>query len=391
MSDTSGSPLDWLRESLEQLEQGGLRRDLRVRSGPQRARALLDAREFVHFGANDYLDLAADRRVVEAACGVASESGWGSGASPLISGHTEHHKKLADALARFERVDAALLFASGFAANAGTIPALVGPGDSIFADQKNHASLIDGCRLSGASIKIYRHADANHLESLLSQSTEGSKRLIVTDSLFSMDGDFAPLAELADLRARYGCMLLIDEAHATGVFGAEGRGVAEMMDVEEAIDIKIGTLSKALGASGGFICGRQSLIDYLANRARTYIFSTSPPAPAVAAAAAALQIVEQEPQRRETLRLAARTLRRKLSTAGWKIADSESQIIPLRVGSIDRVLSLGKRCAEDGLFIPAIRPPSVPEGECLLRLSLCYGHGERMLEQLIESLSPLAT
>jgi len=259
MSENQQSPLDWLSGALEQLEEQGLGRQRRVRSGPQQPKVTFAGRSVVHFGSNDYLDLANDPRIVRAVCTAVERDGWGAAASPLISGHTEQHAAFAEALARFERTDAAVLFCSGFAANVGTIPAIVGPDDFIFADQKNHASLIDGCRLSGATIAIYRHGDVEHLETLLQQATPRGKKLIVTDSLFSMDGDFAPLVEIASLRERYGCMLLIDEAHATGVFGESGRGVAEKMGVESAVDIKIGTLSKHWQVVGGsYVVDRHS-------------------------------------------------------------------------------------------------------------------------------------
>ena len=388
MSETS--PLDWLRIALEQWDEQHLRRRLRVRSGPQKPTLTYGEKTYVHFGANDYLNLASDPRIAQAVCTAVNQHGWGSGASPLISGHTEQHQALAHALARFEQAEAALLFTSGFAANAGTIPALVGPDDFIFADQKNHASLIDGCRLSGASISIYRHGDVDHLESLLKQSTHRGKRLIVTDSLFSMDGDFAPLQQIAPLRERFDCMLLIDEAHATGVFGDSGRGVAERMGVESSIDIKIGTLSKALAGCGGFVCGEQRLMDWLANRARSYVFSTSPPAAAVAAAETALDIVSQEPERRTLLLERAGVLREAVRELGFDIGETTSQIIPLRVGSADRAMLFAEQLLEAGFFVPAIRPPSVPEGECLLRISLSYGHNESTISNLIDALSQLA-
>ncbi|MEC7501433.1 MAG: 8-amino-7-oxononanoate synthase [Planctomycetota bacterium] len=388
MSETS--PLDWLRIALEQWDEQHLRRRLRVRSGPQKPTLTYGEKTYVHFGANDYLNLASDPRIAQAVCTAVNQHGWGSGASPLISGHTEQHQALAHALARFEQAEAALLFTSGFAANAGTIPALVGPDDFIFADQKNHASLIDGCRLSGASISIYRHGDVDHLESLLQQSTHRGKRLIVTDSLFSMDGDFAPLQQIAPLRERFDCMLLIDEAHATGVFGDSGRGVAERMGVESSIDIKIGTLSKALAGCGGFVCGEQRLMDWLANRARSYVFSTSPPAAAVAAAETALDIVSQEPERRTLLLERAGVLREAVRELGFDIGETTSQIIPLRVGSADRAMLFAEQLLEAGFFVPAIRPPSVPEGECLLRISLSYGHNESTISNLIDALSQLA-
>ncbi|MBC19583.1 MAG: 8-amino-7-oxononanoate synthase [Planctomycetaceae bacterium] len=389
MSDTS--PLDWLSGALRQWDARHLRRKLRVRNGPQQPTIVFGGKTLAHFGANDYLNLANDSRIVQAVQTAMTRHGWGSGASPLISGHTEQHAEVAEAVARFEQCDAALLFSSGFAANAGTIPALVGRDDAIFADQKNHASLIDGCRLSGAPISVYRHGDAEHLELLLQRSNCNGKRLIVTDSLFSMDGDFAPLQQIAQLRERFNCMLLIDEAHATGVFGASGRGVAERMGVESSIDIKIGTLSKALGGCGGFVCGQQSLIDWLINRARSYVFSTSPPAAGIAATATALEIVRQEPQRRKLLLERATALRDALRTLGFKTGETESQIIPLRIGPADRVMEITQQLLEAGFFVPAIRPPSVPEQECLLRISLTYGHNETTIARLIDTLGRFTT
>ena len=390
MSENQQSPLDWLTDDLEKLEEQGLRRNLRIRSGPQTSTMTCGDRTLAHFGSNDYLDLANDSRIRRAVCDAVDRSGWGTGASPLISGHTEQHEAFAAALARFEQTEAALLFSSGFSANAGIIPALVGPGDTVFADKKNHASLIDGCRLSRARIAIYRHGDAEHLETLLRRSATGGKRLIVTDSLFSMDGDFAPLRELASLREAYGCMLLIDEAHATGVFGERGRGVAEQMGVESRIDVKIGTLSKALAGSGGFVCGKQNLIDWLANRSRSYTFSTSPPAAAIAAAAAALEIVAQEPDRRKILLRRANGLRDTLGNLGFNTGSSESHILPISIGPVDRAMNFSQKLYEAGFFVPAIRPPSVPAGECLLRLSLSYGHDETMIAKLTDILSRLS-
>jgi 8-amino-7-oxononanoate synthase len=389
MSSKYEPPLKWLEEALESLDEEGLRRQRRVRSGPQRARAILDQRQVVQFGSNDYLGLAADRRITEAAARVSQSDGWGAGASPLISGHTWWHKELADELARFERTAAAILFPSGFAANAGTIPALVEKSDLIFADRKNHASLIDGCRLSQARVCVYRHRDVGHLESLLQSAPQARRRLIVTDSLFSMDGDIAPLVEIASLRDRYGCMLMVDEAHATGVFGEQGRGLCELLGVEDAVDIKVGTLSKALGAAGGFVCGSASLIDWLSNRARSYVFSTAHPAAAAAAAHTALGIVKAEPVRRRELLARASRLRQQLRDLGWQLGNSESQIIPLHVGTAQRAVACSERLLEQGFFIPAIRPPSVPEGECLLRLGVTYDHSSEMLERLANALAGL--
>lgn len=425
MNLASPDPLAWIEKSLAELEQAGLRRNSTVRTGPQLARIMLDGRELLNFGSNDYLGLASDERVIAAARAATQREGWGSGASPLVSGRGQSQAELERRLAEFEGTEAALVFASGFAANAGIIPALVGEGDAIFGDAKNHASLIDGCRLSKASRFIYPHGDGDALEDMLRQSGPFRRRLIVTDTVFSMDGDLAPLARLADLAERYHAMLMVDEAHATGVFGAHGRGVAEHLEtiptfrpqdqesgsdfsqgvdplvgsekkgsppassLHERIHIRVGTLSKALGSSGGFVCGRRSLIDWLANRARTYVFSTAQPAANHAAAIAALEIVRQEPHRREQLLSRAAELRRRLRAQGWNTGRSQSQIIPLIVGDAARAMQLAAHLREAGFFVPGIRPPSVPEGESLLRLSLCHHHTPEMIDALTDALAQL--
>lgn len=410
MSFTSYNPLAWIEESLDELERAGLRRRLAVRSATQTARVVLDGRQLVNFGSNDYLGLAADERLVEAARVAGERDGWGGGASPLVSGRSETHAALERKLAEFEGAEAALVFASGFAANAGVVPALVDDGDAIFGDTKNHASLIDGCRLSKAARFVYPHRDCAALEAMLRDGARFRRRLIVTDSLFSMDGDLAPLGEIAALAERYDAMLMVDEAHATGVFGPGGRGVGEYLDagssmpdapeptssiqhpassIHSAIHVRVGTLSKALGSGGGFVCGSQSLIDWLANRARTYVFSTAQPPATSAAAIAAIEIVKREPQRRVSLLRAAAELRARLDADGWNTGESESQIIPIVIGDADRTMDLASRLRDAGFFVPGIRPPSVPEGESLLRLSLCYHHTAEMIGGLTEALRKL--
>jgi len=242
MSERRDNPLDWIDDELAALEASGLRRRLRTRAGPQAATIEIGGREVVNFGSNDYLALAADPRLAQAAGAAAGERGWGSGASPLICGHSELHRRLEERLAELEGTEAALVFSSGFAANAGTIAALAGPGDVVFTDRLNHASLLDGCRLSRADVRVYPHADVNRLEQLLGRASGKRRRLIVTDSLFSMDGDLAPLGELADAAERHGAVLLADEAHATGVFGRHGRGVAEHLGVEDRVHVTFGVI-----------------------------------------------------------------------------------------------------------------------------------------------------
>jgi 8-amino-7-oxononanoate synthase len=420
MDEDRHSPLDWVDGALEALERDGLRRRRSVRGGAQTSRVVIDGGKLVNFGSNDYLGLAADQRVIAAARVAGEREGWGSGASPLVSGRSESQALLEERLAEFEGTEAALVFPSGFAANAGVIPALVEEPDAIFCDAKNHASLIDGCRLSKASRFVYAHCDCEALEALLRRGVGFRRRLVVTDTIFSMDGDVAPVARIAELAEQYDAMLMVDEAHATGVFGARGRGVVEHVEEEcrmwdaggreenqasgpphsasrilnpksphDRVHVRVGTLSKALGSGGGFVCGERRLIEWLANRARSYVFSTAQPAATSAAGVAALAIVRDEPERRRELLEMAGALRLRLTDQGWDVGRSASQIIPIIVGDATRTMELAGRLREAGFFVPGIRPPSVPEGESLLRLSLCWHHSGEMLEGLLGMLKTL--
>jgi 8-amino-7-oxononanoate synthase len=378
-------PLAWIDEELQLLQDKGLRRRLSVREGAQSPLIRLDGREFLSFGSNDYLGLAAEVMDRDSLRKLGDE-GWGSGASPLVTGRGRWHSALETRLAEFEATETAILFPSGYAANVGAICVLAGAPDVIFSDAKNHASIVDGCRLSRAQVRIYRHLDTDHLAQLLAAETHSRRKLIVTDSLFSMDGDCAPLAELADLAEQFGAMLLVDEAHATGVFGGNGRGLAEQMGVEHRIPIRIGTLSKALGSIGGFVAGSQRLIDWLIQRARSYVYSTAPPEAFAIAGINSLQIVRQEPWRRRQLQTRAASLRQRLAHDGWNVGASSSQIIPLVIGDPERTMLVSHKLRERGLLVPGIRPPTVPVGESLLRVSLTYRHTDEMIDRLLESL-----
>jgi 8-amino-7-oxononanoate synthase len=380
-------PLDWINAELNGLRQRDLLRELPAPFDLQTATIELAGQRLINFASNDYLGLAADPRLAAAAAEACRATGVGRGSSPLICGRSTVHVELERRMAEFEHAEAALLFPSGFAANAGVVPALADRGDVIFADAKNHASLIDGCRLSRAETHVYRHNDAGHLAELLAAHSKKARRsLIVTDTLFSMDGDVAPLAEIAALARRHNAMLLVDEAHATGVFGPAGRGLAEAACVEYDGLIRIGTLSKALGAAGGFVVGPRSLVDYLANRARSYVFSTAQPASTAAAAIVALYLVAAEPERGAQLLATACNLRERLQAAGWNTGDSASQIIPLHIGPAADALALSGRLRQAGFWFPAIRPPSVPAGESLLRLSLTVSHTAEMIDALLKEL-----
>ncbi|MBC7857041.1 MAG: 8-amino-7-oxononanoate synthase [Pirellulaceae bacterium] len=379
-------PLSWLDDALADLDRRDLRRTLLIRESPQRGDCIeIDGRTLANFGSNDYLGLASDECLRRAVSNAVRDRGWGSGASPLVTGRGSLHAMLENELARFEGTEATLLFSTGFAANVGVIASLVGPEDIIFSDAKNHASIIDGCRLSGAPIHVYRHCDVDDLRQSLAVSRH-RRKLIVTDTLFSMDGDLAPLSQIAELAREHGAMLLVDEAHATGVFGKEGRGVCEHLGTDDGVHIRVGTLSKGLGSSGGFVAGTQTLIDWLANRARPYGFSTAMPEAMAAAGLAAIRAVKEEPIRRQELLQRAATLRGQLTSGGLRIGRSESQIIPVILGSPARTMQAAAELRQAGYFLPGIRPPSVPEGESLLRISLSWLHQPGQLDSLAHTL-----
>jgi len=361
----------------------------RLQSG-QGARVRLCGRELINFSSNDYLALAGDERLARAAAFASRRYGCGGGASALVSGYSPPLRSLERALADWEGTEAALVFSSGYAANLALVTSLACRQDAVFSDALNHASLIDGCRLSRAAVRVYRHKDLDHLTDLLrNEGRNARRRVIVSDTVFSMDGDLAPLAELVELAERFDCLLLIDEAHATGVLGEQGRGVTDSLSPgswsAERI-IKMGTLSKALGAQGGFVCGPRRLIAWLVNQARPYIFSTALSPPIAAAARRAVAIARQEPERRRRVLSLAKRLRRELRELGCIVGDSLCQIVPLIVGEARHAVALSCRLEELGLLVPAIRPPSVPKGSARLRISLTAGHTEEDVIQLVAAL-----
>jgi 8-amino-7-oxononanoate synthase len=358
---------------LEELRERGLYRRLRLIEGPQGPRVLLSGREVLLLCSNDYLGLAADPRVREAAAEAALRWGAGAGASRLISGNMQPHRDLEARLAAFKGYERALLFGSGYLANTGTIAALAGPGEVVFSDELNHASIIDGCRLARAETAIYRHSDIEHLESLL-RGAAGAPALIVTDGVFSMDGDVAPLAELLALARRHGARLMVDEAHATGALGPGGRGAVAAAGLSGEVDVVMGTLGKALGSYGAYVCANEETVDYLVNRARPFVFSTAPPPPVVGAARAALGVLEAEPERVDRLIANARALREGLAAEGLVAGASTTQIVPIEVGDAEPTMALCERALERGVFAQGIRPPTVPEGSSRLRFTVMATH-----------------
>jgi 8-amino-7-oxononanoate synthase len=379
--------LDWIAEALDQLAAAGLERPKRTRDGRQGATVDLDGRRLVNVGSNDYLGYAGDVRLTKAASKAACAEGFGAGASPLVSGHSRSHDRLERAIASLLDVPASVTFPSGFAANSATIAALVGPGDAIFSDERNHASIIDGCRLSRTDVHIYPHRDVAALDALLAaEGTAHRRRLIVTDTLFSMDGTLAPLADLCDVARRHHAMLMVDEAHATGVFGLHGSGLVEEAGCADGVHVRTGTLSKALGAAGGFVAGHAELIRWLRHSARAWIFSTAHPPAVAAAATRALELVAEEPHRRAELLARATAFRDRLAAARLDLGGAEAQIVPVVAGTAEAAVALSARLAEAGFFVPAIRPPSVPHGRSLIRASLSWLHPQSDLDQLADAI-----
>ena len=379
--------LDWVAEALDRLVAAGLERPHRIRDGRQGATVDLDGRRLINVGSNDYLGYAGDVRLTKAASKAACAEGFGAGASPLVSGHSRAHERLERAIADLLDVPASLTFPSGFAANSATIAALVGPGDLIVSDERNHASIIDGCRLSRADVHVYPHRDVAALNSALAaDGTTHRRRLIVTDTLFSMDGTIAPLADLCNVARRHRAMLLVDEAHATGVFGPRGSGLVEEAGCADGVHVRTGTLSKALGAAGGFVAGHADLIRWLRHSARAWIFSTAHPPAVAAAATRAIELVEEEPHRRVELLARAAAFRDRLASAGLDLGGSEAQIVPVVAGAAEAAVALSARLAEAGFFVPAIRPPSVPHGRSLVRASLSWLHSHSDLDQLADAI-----
>jgi 8-amino-7-oxononanoate synthase len=374
--------MERLAQELDSLETRALRRRLRVVDELlPGGRVRLAGHTLLNLSSNDYLGLAQDPRLINAAQAAVRRWGAGAGASRLVVGHLELHEAVEAHLAAFKGTEAAVIFPTGYMANVGTIAALLGPGDVIFCDRLNHASIYDGIRLSGAALQRFPHRDLNRLEHLLQQADANRRRLIVTDSVFSVDGDIAPLPDLVALKARYGAWLMIDEAHATGVLGETGAGLAQALGLTREVDIHMGTFSKALGSQGGYVAGDRRLVDYLHNRARSFIYSTALAPPVLGAIDQALKIVAQEPQRRLYLSRESEAFRQGLLAAGLDLLGSETQIIPVLGGENDRTLGFAAALEDQGLMAVALRPPTVPPGKARVRFSLSAAHSQADLLQ----------
>jgi len=358
---------------LDELKALGLSRRTRLVSGPQGPHVVLDGKPVLLLCSNNYLGLADHPRVRSAAAEAAMRWGVGAGSSRLVSGTMTIHRRLEERLAAFKGRETSLLFGSGYLANAGVIAALARPGDVVFSDELNHASIIDGCRLSRAEVFIYHHCDAEHLAWGLAQA-EGRGALIVTDGVFSMDGDVAPLERIVELAERYQVRVMVDDAHGTGAVGPGGRGALAAAGLEDQVDVIVGTLGKALGSYGAYVACDRTMSKYLVNAARTFIFSTALPPPAVAGALAALEILEEEPRRVERLATNAAAFRAELEREGFDLQESSTQIVPLVVGDADLAVRICDSALARGVFAQAIRPPTVPAGTSRLRLAVMASH-----------------
>jgi 8-amino-7-oxononanoate synthase len=384
--------MDEIQEQLEELKARGLYRRMRMISGPQGPRVLLDGKPVLLMCSNNYLGLADHPRVRQAAADAAMRWGAGAGASRLVSGNMTVHRRLEDALAEFKGTETAVLFGSGYLANTGIVAALAQEGDVVFSDELNHASIVDGCRLARAETFVYDHADPDHLEWGLREA-EGRGSLIVTDGVFSMDGDVAPLEDIVELAGRYDARVMVDEAHATGAIGPEGRGSVAAAGLEGEVDLVVGTLGKALGSYGAYAGCDAPMGRYLVNTARTLIFSTALPPPAAAAALAALELLQDEPRRVERLQRNARVLRDALADQGVGEPagdDDATPIVPLVVGESHEATRACERALEQGVFAQAIRPPTVPAGSSRLRLTVMSSHTRSELRDAARTLAEIA-
>lgn len=377
--------LEFINQEIENLQTSGLHRELRTIDSINGSRITISGKDYLNFCSNNYLGLAGHPQIIEAAQKAVAEFGAGSGASRLISGNFILHQRLEEKIAQFKKREAAIVFPTGYMANLGVITTLLDEKDTVIIDRLDHASIVDACRLSKAKLQIYPHKNMRALEKVLSRSGIFKKRLIVTESIFSMDGDIAPLPEIIKLAKKYQAIILIDEAHATGVLGKTGRGIEEYFGVNGEVDIVMGTLSKALGSLGGFVAGSDKLIDYLKNKARSFIYTTALPPSICAAAITALEIIEAQPELIEKLRINARLLKEKLAIS----SSDDTPILPLIIGDPKKTMEISNLLFEKGFFISGIRPPTVPENESRLRITVSTMHSKEEIACLASSLQEL--
>jgi predicted pyridoxal phosphate-dependent acyltransferase len=371
-------------KELIDIKNKGLYRRLKIVESEQSSKVIIDGKEVILLSSNNYLGLANHSKIKEAAKEAIDKYGAGSGAARLISGNNILYKELEDRIAAFKNTEAALVFGSGYLANIGILSTVVEEGGLILSDELNHASIIDGCRLSRAEKIIYRHKDTRHIEEILSKN-KGRKSLIVTEGVFSMDGDIAPLPEIIALAKRYSSMVMVDDAHGTGVLGKKGRGTAEHFGIEKGIDIHMGTLGKAFGSYGAYAAGDKGLIEFLINKARGFIFTTALPPSMLASAIKAIDILEEEPHLIKKLWENRDYLVNGLKVQGFNTMGCETPIIPILIGSAEKALKMSEDLFEQGIYVPAIRPPTVPEDTCRLRLTVMAAHTKEELNNALKA------
>lgn len=380
---------DRFRRELQVIEEQGLTRKLRLFSTGNESEVVMNGKKFLLFSSNNYLGLATDSRLKKKATEGISKYGTGAGGSRLTTGNFDIHEQLESEIADFKKTEAAIVFSSGYLANVGVISSVMKAGDTIFSDAWNHASIIDGCRLSKAKTIVYEHADMVDLERKLRQSHRDGLKFIVTDGVFSMDGDIAPLPKIVELAKEYKAYIMIDDAHATGVLGNDGCGTADYFGLKDEIDFTVGTLSKAIGAEGGFVSTSSIAKNYLLNNARSFIFQTALSPSAIEAAREGISIIQNEPERRKQLLKNAQYLRLKLEESGFVMKEGETPIISLIIGGSHEAMQFSAKLLDEGVFIPAIRPPTVPKGSSRLRITVMATHTIEQLDMVISKIKKI--
>ncbi len=389
---TSRPQLSYLTDQMNELRQKGTHFKLRVLEEPQAPESVFDGKRVINLASNNYLGLTTHPKLREAAIAATKKYGVGSGAVRTVSGTMSIHMELEEKIARFKKTEACVVFQSGFTANAGTVSAILGKDDFIISDELNHASIIDGARLSRAKIKVFRHKDVAHAEELLQEvSGEPGHKLIITDGVFSMDGDIGPLPGLCELAEKYGAIMMVDDAHASGVLGKAGRGTPDHFQVHGRVDVQVGTLSKAIGALGGYVCGSKELIDFLYHRARPFLFSTSHPPSVAATCIAAFEVLEQEPELMDKLWANTRFFKKELGLLGFNIGGintpaSETPITPIIIGEGRLTMEFSRELFNEGVFTPGIAYPTVAEGKARLRTIMTAKHTQEQLSRALEVL-----
>jgi glycine C-acetyltransferase len=385
------NPLSFLTEQLDAFRAAGTYQRLRQLESPCEPISKFDGKEVINLASNNYLGLANHPKLVEAECQAARKYGAGSGAVRTISGTMNIHMELEQRIAAFKHVEACVVFQSGFAANAGTVAAILTPEDHIISDELNHASIIDGCRLSKAKIHVFRHRDAAHAEEKLAALKDhAGRKLLITDGVFSMDGDIGALPELTALAEKYGAIMMVDDAHASGVLGKNGRGTVDHFGLHGRVHIQVGTLSKAVGVLGGYVCGSRDLIEFLYHRARPFLFSTSHPPAVAAACLAAFDLLEKEPERIEQLWSNTRFFQDGLHANGLSTGASQSPITPIMVGEAATAHAFSRELFEEGLYATGLGYPTVPQGKARIRTIVTSAHSREKLERAIEIITRVA-